>query len=100
MPAIDWYALDRHWNCRLTVRGRKSGKERTVTIWYAVGDGKVFLTGGPERPQWVRNAAASPDVWYRYDATSTIGVTVSTCGAASFDTVLTAFHGEDPSRQH
>ena len=62
MTAIDWNALDRHWNCRLTVRGRKSGKERTVTIWYAVGDGKVFLTGGPERPQWVRNAAASPDV--------------------------------------
>jgi deazaflavin-dependent oxidoreductase (nitroreductase family) len=60
--AIDWKALERHWNCKLTVRGRKSGRERTVTIWYAVGDGKVFLTGGPERPQWARNAAANPDV--------------------------------------
>ena len=60
--AIDWKALDRHWNCRLTVRGRKSGKERTVTIWYAVGDGKVFLTGSGEGPQWLRNAKASPDV--------------------------------------
>ena len=36
-------------------------------------------------------SATSPDVWYRFDATSTTGVTVSTCGAASFDTVLTAF---------
>jgi deazaflavin-dependent oxidoreductase (nitroreductase family) len=60
--AIDWKALDRHWNCKLTVRGRKSGKERTVTIWYAVGDGQVFLTGGPDNPQWARNAAANPDV--------------------------------------
>jgi len=60
--AIDWKALDRHWNCRLTVRGRKSGQERTVTIWYAVGDGKVFLTGDAKGPQWLRNARANPDV--------------------------------------
>jgi deazaflavin-dependent oxidoreductase (nitroreductase family) len=60
--AIDWKALDRHWNCRLTVRGRKSGQERTVTIWYAVGDGKVFLTGAGKGPQWLRNAKANPDV--------------------------------------
>ncbi len=60
--AIDWKALDRHWNCRLTVRGRKSGAERTVTIWYAVGDGKVFLTGDAKGPNWLRNAKANPDV--------------------------------------
>lgn len=60
--AIDWKALDRHWNCRLTVRGRKTGNERSVTIWFAVGDGKVFLTGGPDNPQWARNAAVNPDV--------------------------------------
>jgi len=60
--AIDWKALDRHWNCRLTVRGRKSGAERTVTIWYALGDGKVFLTGDAKGPNWWRNAKANPDV--------------------------------------
>lgn len=60
--SIDWAALGRHWNCQLTVRGRKSGKERTVTIWYAVGDGKVFLTGSGKGPQWLRNAKANPDV--------------------------------------
>lgn len=60
--AIDWAALDRHWNCRLTVRGRKSGQERSVTIWYALGDGKVFLTGSGKGPQWLRNARANPDV--------------------------------------
>jgi deazaflavin-dependent oxidoreductase (nitroreductase family) len=60
--AIDWNALDRHWNCRLTTRGRKTGQERTVTIWYAVGDGKVFLTGDKKPPHWLRNAGANPEV--------------------------------------
>jgi deazaflavin-dependent oxidoreductase (nitroreductase family) len=60
--AIDWRALDRHWNCRLTVRGRKSGKERSVTIWYAPDDGKIFLTGSGKGPQWLRNAKANPEV--------------------------------------
>jgi deazaflavin-dependent oxidoreductase (nitroreductase family) len=59
---IDWSALERHWNCRFTARGRKSGQERTVTIWYATGDGKVFLAGGAEEPHWVKNARANPDV--------------------------------------
>jgi deazaflavin-dependent oxidoreductase (nitroreductase family) len=62
MSAIDWQALDRHWNCRLTARGRKTGKERTVTMWYALGDGKIFLAGSPDPPHWVRNVRATPDV--------------------------------------
>jgi deazaflavin-dependent oxidoreductase (nitroreductase family) len=61
MP-IDFAALDRHWNCKLSVRGRKSGQERTVTIWFALGDGKVFLTGAGKEPNWLRNARANADV--------------------------------------
>jgi deazaflavin-dependent oxidoreductase (nitroreductase family) len=61
MSAIDFASLDRHWNCRLTTRGRKSGLERTVTIWFALGDGKVFLTGGSKESHWVRNLRANPD---------------------------------------
>ncbi len=62
MNDIDFAALDRHWNCQLSVRGRKSGKERSVTIWFALGDGKLFLTGDAKGPQWLRNARANPDV--------------------------------------
>jgi deazaflavin-dependent oxidoreductase (nitroreductase family) len=62
MSAIDWTALDRHWNCRLTARGRKTGQPRTVTMWYALGDGKIFLAGAPDPPHWVRNVRATPDV--------------------------------------
>lgn len=60
MSRVDLAPLDRHWNCRLTVPGRKSGRPRTVTIWFALdaAAGRVFLTGGAERPQWCRNVRA------------------------------------------
>ncbi|HZW05564.1 MAG TPA: hypothetical protein VFF65_00460, partial [Phycisphaerales bacterium] len=38
------------------------------------------------------NSATSGDVWYRFDCTSDTGVQVTTCGAASYDTVLQAFN--------
>lgn len=59
---IDWKALERHWNCRLTVRGRKTGQPRSVTIWYALRGQTVLLTGGPDGPQWCRNLRANPAV--------------------------------------
>ena len=62
MSAIDFAALDRHWNCKLTARGRKSGEPRSVTIWFALGDGKLFLTGDAKGPNWLRNARANADV--------------------------------------
>ncbi len=61
MSAIDFASLERHWNCKLTARGRKSGEPRTVTIWFALGDGKVFLTGGAKKSNWVKNLRANPD---------------------------------------
>lgn len=65
--------LDRGWNCRLTVRGRKSGQPRSVTIWYVLADGRLFLTGGPETPQWCRNLRANPDVTARVCGTELRG---------------------------
>jgi deazaflavin-dependent oxidoreductase (nitroreductase family) len=61
MSTIDFAALERHWNCKLTARGRKSGAPRTVTIWFALGDGKVFLTSGAKESNWVKNLRANAD---------------------------------------
>jgi len=58
----DLAPLARHWNCRLTTVGRRSGQPRSVTIWFALGPGCIYLTGGPEGPNWSRNARANPDV--------------------------------------
>jgi deazaflavin-dependent oxidoreductase (nitroreductase family) len=58
---VDLESLEKHWNCRLTVPGRKSGRPRSVTIWFALDPeaGRVLLTGGAERPQWCRNVQAN-----------------------------------------
>jgi hypothetical protein len=57
---LDLAGLARHWNCRLTVPGRRSGRPRTVTMWFALDPdaGRVYLTGSGAPPHWVRNVAA------------------------------------------
>jgi deazaflavin-dependent oxidoreductase (nitroreductase family) len=69
MSAPDLARLARHWNCTLTVTGRRSGQPRSVTIWFAPGRDCIYLTGGPEGPQWYRNARANPDVALQIGAT-------------------------------
>ncbi len=54
--------LDRYWNCRVTARGRKSGEPRRVTVWFALGPGAIYLTGGAEVPHWCRNIAEHAEV--------------------------------------
>ncbi|HTY18602.1 MAG TPA: nitroreductase family deazaflavin-dependent oxidoreductase [Myxococcota bacterium] len=69
MSAPDLARLGRHWNCRLTTVGRRSGEPRTVTIWFAPGPDCIYLTGGPEGPQWSRNARAQPEVQLQIGST-------------------------------
>jgi deazaflavin-dependent oxidoreductase (nitroreductase family) len=50
-------------NVRLTVRGRKSGMPRNVTIWFVRdGDDALGLGTLNEERNWVRNARANPEV--------------------------------------
>ena len=58
--AVDLAPLERYWNCRLTVPGRRSGQPRTVTMWFTLDPaaGRVYLTGSGKPPHWVRNVAA------------------------------------------
>jgi deazaflavin-dependent oxidoreductase (nitroreductase family) len=40
----------------LTTTGRRTGKEHTIEIWFAVRDGRIYmLSGGGDRSDWVRN---------------------------------------------
>ena len=59
---LDLSHLERHWNCRLITRGRRSGEPREVTIWFALGPGTVYLTGSASHPHWCKNVAATPEV--------------------------------------
>ena len=48
--------------CRLTHRGRKSGKPYQVTIWFMVDGDTVYLATANASRQWVRNVKANPEV--------------------------------------
>lgn len=50
----------------LTTVGRKSGRPRTIEIWYGVdGETVYFLSGGGDSAQWVQNLTANPNVTVR-----------------------------------
>ena len=57
--------------CYLTTRGRVTGNDHEIEIWYARdGDTLYLLAGAGERSDWVRNLQAEPAVWVRVgDAT-------------------------------
>jgi len=48
--------------CRITTQGRKTGKPHTVTIWFLVEDGTIYLATLDPRRDWVRNLEKTPEV--------------------------------------
>ena len=72
LPDLD--VLNRESLVQLTVRGRKSGKPHSVKIWFAVGNGKVYVTSGRGLgAQWIKNLQKNPDVILQIGATSLKG---------------------------
>jgi deazaflavin-dependent oxidoreductase (nitroreductase family) len=61
-PETDWEELDKQRNVYLTTIGRKTGKPRRITAWFACDGGKVYLAGGRKIPQWCRNLRKNPSV--------------------------------------
>lgn len=52
--------------CYLTTRGRVTGREHTIEIWFAVAGGRAWLlSGGGDQADWVRNLQADPHVRLR-----------------------------------
>ncbi|HSD09579.1 MAG TPA: pyridoxamine 5'-phosphate oxidase family protein [Candidatus Binatia bacterium] len=56
-------SLKQRSTCRITTRGRRTGRPHAVTIWFAVGDdGRIYLATLKMRRDWPKNVAANPDV--------------------------------------
>jgi len=54
--------------CYLTTRGRVTGNDHEIEIWYARdGDTLYLLAGAGSRSDWVRNLQADPRVRVRLD---------------------------------
>lgn len=60
-PDLD--ALNRTSLLRLTVRGRKTNRPYTVKVWFAVGQGVIYVTSGRgSDASWVKNLRHKPEV--------------------------------------
>ena len=48
--------------CRLTHRGRKTGRAYEVTIWFLPDGNRIYLTTMNVNRHWIRNVQATPRV--------------------------------------
>jgi deazaflavin-dependent oxidoreductase (nitroreductase family) len=47
--------------CYLTTRGRRTGRDHEIEIWFALDGSTLYLLAGAgEQPDWVRNLLADP----------------------------------------
>lgn len=48
----------------ISTKGRRSGRERRIEIWFFNVDGKFYITGSPGTRGWYANMVASPEVTF------------------------------------
>jgi deazaflavin-dependent oxidoreductase (nitroreductase family) len=75
--------------CYLTTRGRITGRDHTIEIWFAAqGSTLYLLSGGGLRSDWVRNIRDHPQVTVRigdqvWPGTASIVESPAECAAAA-----------------
>jgi deazaflavin-dependent oxidoreductase (nitroreductase family) len=64
---VDLLAANRNQLTWLTTRGRASGRNREVELWWSTDGTTVYLiSGGGDRSDWVRNLLAEPRATLRF----------------------------------
>ena len=53
----------------ITTKGRKSGQDRRVEIWFHNLDGKYYITGTPGTRDWYANMVANPEMTFHLKQT-------------------------------
>ena len=75
MPELQ--ELDRTSLVSLTVKGRKTNTPYTLKIWFAVGNGKIYVTSGRgSQASWVKNLRHKPEVELQIGTTTLCGTAV------------------------
>ncbi len=69
-PEID-VALARDLTIDITTTGRRSGRPRTIEIWFLAIDDRIFITGTPGPRDWYANLLADDSlVFHLKESTS------------------------------
>ena len=59
----------------LTTIGRRTGAPHRIEIWFAIGQGVLYLlSGGRDRSDWVRNLQSNPNVTLELGTGSLAGI--------------------------
>lgn len=73
--SVDWCAYARENFCYLTTKGRRTGREHTIEIWFVlVGSTLYMLSGGRDKADWVRNIQRDAAVAVRIKETRLRGI--------------------------
>lgn len=73
VPEDVWTRLDAEPYCYLTTVGRRSGREHTIEIWFALRGPTAYLLSGGGQSDWVRNLLTTPQVSVRIGGQSLTG---------------------------
>ena len=65
MPAMERVKDERF--IYLTTKGRKTGRPHTVELWFALAEGRVYLSHEGERTDWMKNSTKESAVSIRID---------------------------------
>jgi deazaflavin-dependent oxidoreductase (nitroreductase family) len=57
-------ALEHDRTIDITTTGRRSGRPRSVEIWFHNLDGRIYITGLPGRRDWYANVVANPEFMF------------------------------------
>lgn len=88
----DLEKLGRHSTTLVTTKGRRTGEPHTVKIWFAVGDGKVYLTSARGMgADWVKNLRKNPEVTLKIGAATLQGIATWMEGPEIRERVLALF---------
>ena len=60
--------------CYVTTKGRRTGRDHTIEIWFGADGTTIYLlSGGGRRSDWVRNLLVEPSVAVRIGETTLEG---------------------------
>jgi deazaflavin-dependent oxidoreductase (nitroreductase family) len=57
----------------LTTKGRKTGRPHTVELWFAVANGRIYLSHEGDRTDWMKNAVEHSAVSIKIDGVTSNG---------------------------
>lgn len=67
MSSINDIVLEKEKYIYLTTNGRKTGKAHTVQLWFAIANGRIYLSHEGVYTDWIRNIIKDKHVEFKID---------------------------------